>query len=106
MSKVILLSAAWAANDVDLDHLGDDTRPLDAVAGPPPGVHRPAPRPGADTSLVPYAAAPLEVAPGHADVAGRDVAGSRAVDRVSLAAGAVVGAASAALVAGLRRQHR
>ena len=26
MSKVILLSAAWAANDVDLDHLGDDTQ--------------------------------------------------------------------------------
>ncbi len=105
MSKVILLSAAWAANDVDLDALGDDTGRSTLSRAARPVFIAPLAS-GADTSLVPYAAAPLEVAPGHADVTGRDVAGSRAVDRVSLAAGAVVGAASAALVAGLRRQHR
>src|SRR6478736_4819918 len=105
MSKVILLSAAWAANDVDLDALGDDTGRSTLSRAARPVFIAPLAS-GADTSLVPYAAAPLEVAPGHADVAGRDVAGSRVVDRVSLAAGAVVGAASAALVAVLRRQHR
>ena len=45
MSKVVLLSAAWAANDVDLDHLGDDT----GGASPPwrvPCVPRSSPRSG------------------------------------------------------------
>ncbi len=102
MAKVILLSAAWAANDVDLDHLGDDTAALADGACPPSGVHRPAPAP-ADTSLVPYAATPVARA---AVTSQRDEPRSRATDRVSVAAGAVVGAAGALAVTAARRLRR
>ena len=44
MAKVILLSAAWAANDVDLDHLGDDTQ-RSPWRAPCVRLHRPAPCP-------------------------------------------------------------
>ena len=64
MSKVILLSAAWAANDVDLDRLGDDTAALAPVARPASRVRRPAPRPRPTPSLVPYAATPVARAAG------------------------------------------
>ena len=106
MSKVILLSAAWAANDVDLDALGDDTgRSMLSRAARPVFVSPLAP--GADTSLVPYAAAPVSSPHEPSGSGSADApAASRAVDRVSVAAGAVVGAAAAAAVAAARRRRR
>jgi membrane protein len=102
MSRVILLSASWAANDVDLARLGrDDQRSAFARAVRPAFVAPLAAR--ADTSLVPYAAAPVATSP---QAARGGVSPSRASDRVSLAAGAVIGAAGTAAVAGARRLRR
>ncbi|HET9630984.1 MAG TPA: YihY/virulence factor BrkB family protein, partial [Terrabacter sp.] len=87
MSKVILLSAAWVVGDVDLRRLGDDTKRSALARALRPAFVAPLPA-TADTSLVPYAAAPVSA---HRPVPGRRPA-TRALDRVSLAAGAVVGA--------------
>jgi membrane protein len=101
MSKIILISAAWAANDVDLDRLGDDSErsPL-SLALRPVFVAPPAAR--ADPSLVPYAAAPVTTAAPPATRGGT----SRSTDRVSLAAGAVIGAFATLAVRSVRRVRR
>lgn len=101
MSKVILLSAAWVVGDVDLRRLGDDTRRSALARALRPAFVAPLP-PHADTSLVPYAGAP--VATPRPDRARRS--GERAADRVSLLAGAIVGAAGVMAVAGVRRLRR
>lgn len=102
MAKVILLSAAWAANDVDLDHLGDDTQRSPMARALRPAFIAPLRAP-ADTSLVPYAATPVARATGTSQ---RGEPRSRATDRVSVAAGAVVGAAGALAVTAARRLRR
>lgn len=104
MSKVVLLSAAWAANDVDVAALAGDGEPT----GPPRPV-RPAfvaPLPAhADATALPYAGAAPR-APAVADRAGEGPPAARATDRVSLAAGAVIGAAAATAVVTARRLRR
>ncbi|MFM6850995.1 MAG: YihY/virulence factor BrkB family protein [Terrabacter sp.] len=93
MSKVVLLSAAWSANDVDLSRLSDD-------------------RSEAETTS--QQASPVSPAPASPGLAARQVAGTgsredrtaRSTDRVSVAAGAVVGAAAVAVVSGARRLRR
>jgi len=102
MARVILLSAAWAANDVDLDHLGDDTQRSPLARALRPAFIAPLRAP-ADTSLVPYAATPVARV---AVPSQRDEPRSRATDRVSVAAGAVVGAAAALAVTAARRLRR
>lgn len=101
MSKIILISAAWAANDVDLDRLGDDSErsPL-SIALRPVFVAPPAAR--ADPGLVPYAAAPVTTAAPPGTRGGT----SRSTDRVSLAAGAVIGAFATLAVRSVRRVRR
>jgi membrane protein len=76
MSRVTLLSAAWAANDADVATVGVTAEP----------------QPMGPTGAAPYAV-------GLPPRAMR----SRAVDRVSLAAGAVLGAVGAALALTARR---
>ncbi|MEW1954978.1 YihY/virulence factor BrkB family protein [Terrabacter sp. NPDC080008] len=100
MSKVILLSAAWVVGDVDLSRLGDDTGRSAISQALRPAFVAPLP-PDADTSLVPYAAAP--VATPRAVPA---PAVTRRVDRVSVAAGVLVGAAAASVLEGVRRLRR
>jgi membrane protein len=102
MSKVILLSSAWAANDVDLG------RPASAVSAP--SAAQP------DPTRVPYAVSPVAVGPsggrqhgqeqGVSQGDGRERRPSRATDRASLTAGAVLGAAGALAVTGTRRLRR
>jgi inner membrane protein YhjD len=105
MSKVVLLSASWAANEVDLGRLGDDSgRSALARALRPAFTAPPAPR--ADTSLVQYAATPSATPGPDAGGSGGASPASRATDRASLAAGAVLGAAGAAVLAGARRLRR
>jgi membrane protein len=101
MSKVILLSAAWVVGDVDLRRLGDDSKRSALSLALRPAFVAPLP-PGADTSLVPYAAAPAaaRLTPASPERP------TRSLDRVSVAAGAVVGVAAATLVSGLRRLRR
>lgn len=94
MSKVILLSAAWAANDVDTSRLGpavsasDPTRP--------------------DPSRVPDVRSPgtVGVSLGEGRRRGDGWAPSRATDRTSMTAGAVLGAAGALALTGARRLRR
>ncbi|GAA5022906.1 hypothetical protein GCM10023258_13650 [Terrabacter aeriphilus] len=104
MSKVVLLSAAWAANDVDVAALAGDGEPT----GPPRGL-RPAfvaPLPAhADASALPYAGAAPR-APAVADRSGEVPPAARATDRASLAAGAVLGAAAATAAVTARRLRR
>ena len=88
MSKVVLLSAAWSANDVDLSRLTDDASEAETPQQTVPGASVPA-----ATSQVVGAGS-------------RDDRGSRSTDRVSVAAGAVVGAAAVAVVSGARRLRR
>lgn len=87
MSKVILLSAAWTANVAGLG--------------------------SADADMVRYAVepvaseAPVPVVPAAPAASGRVVAeSSRATDRASLAAGAVLGAFALSAVRGVRRVRR
>ena len=117
MSRVVLLASSWAADDVDLATLSDEARrtALAATARPPFLAPLPA---TADLSRLPYAAvAPVarplsdRVAATGSDpqvvgVAPSERRPSRAVDRVSIAAGAVVGAAGAGVAAALRRRRR
>ncbi|ADU47717.1 YihY/virulence factor BrkB family protein [Intrasporangium calvum] len=86
MSRVVLLASAWAANDVDVARL----------AGEEAEVHEGQDAPAAArTTAEPYAA---QLAPGPPP--------SRAGDRVSALAGAVLGAAGALAVAAVRRARR
>ena len=89
MSKVVLLSASWSADDVDLSRLDDE-----GSEGEPTPQH---------------SAPPATSASPGGQVAGggtRAARGSRSTDRVSVAAGAVVGAAAVAAVSGARRLRR
>jgi membrane protein len=119
MSRIVLLASSWAAGDVDLATLSDETRRTALATARRPRFLAPLPA-TADTSLLPYAAGPpvpaaLTSLPASSHTAGRRAAGSasggagssRAVDRVSVAAGVVAGAAGATAVAawrGLRRR--
>ena len=76
MSKVVLLSAAWSANDVDLARSSDGTPPSGAAESEPSAPVTPA--------VVPR------------------VPATRAADRVGVAAGLLVGAATALGVRGIR----
>ncbi len=111
ISRVILLSAAWAAANVDVERLGaanigptlDRIGPADRDGtGPqtPVGATAAIPAPASAPEAPPYAAAP--------GPAGRHTSagGSRAADRVSVAAGAVLGAAATAVVLRTRRRRR
>ena len=117
MSRVVLLSAAWAANNVDVESLGP------AGVGPtvdrlPPADAGPSPaRLEEPTSGAAYAAAaqpPSTASAAHADQLGSSrekfsattQPASRSVDRASIAAGAVLGAAAAAAVTGAKRLRR
>jgi len=108
LSKVVLLAAAWAANDIDLTELGDDSGRSAFSRTVRPAFVAP-PRPSADTSLVPYAAAaprPSAGPSGQVTAPPGPASASRATDRVSLAAGAVVGAAAATAVSVARHLRR
>ena len=89
MSRVVLIASSWAADDVHFAAEPDDGG--DAV---PEGVQRPEPArpPAADRT------------PAVVDL-GDGPRSSRAVDRFSLAAGAVVGAAAVGAVSALRRRR-
>jgi membrane protein len=111
MSRVVLLASAWAADDVDL---ADASVGL-ARAGPPFLGPLPA---TADSSRPPYAGSPPPAQPhspasaaeapaGVPDEADTAVRGSsRNTDRLSVAAGAVIGAAAAGIAAALLRRGR
>ncbi|HET8987495.1 MAG TPA: YihY/virulence factor BrkB family protein [Humibacillus sp.] len=115
MSRIVLLASSWAADDVDLATLTDEARRTALTTTVRPPFLAPVPA-TADPSMLPYAAVPpgpgpLSEAP--ASSGGGTRAGSRssrAVDRVSVAAGAVVGGAvvgaAGAGAAALRRRGR
>lgn len=89
MSKVVLLSAAWAANQVDIAHLADDAAKAAPSAPEPAAVDarsQPTSRDGAATATLSPAAAPA----------------TRATDRVSIAAGVLVGIATTLGARGIR----
>jgi membrane protein len=112
MSRVVLLASSWAADHVDLVTLSDETRRTAlATAVRPPFL---APLPAtADTTTLPYAAAP-PLSRRASETATSPYGGgrvgaphsSRSVDRVSAVAGAVVGAAGVGAVAALRHLRR
>ncbi len=90
MSKVVLLSAAWSADRVDLARLDGEDEPQSGA-----GQQEPAP-----------ATAPAPPAIPAGGTVGSPPRGARSTDRVSVAAGAVVGAAAVAVVSGARRLRR
>ena len=108
MARVILLSAAWAATHLDIASIvsGEVVDPFARVVRPAFVAPLTA---TADTALVPYAGGPPRV-----DSTSRTPAGgaaserepSRAGDRVSLAAGALIGAVGAIGLSALRRVRR
>jgi membrane protein len=110
ISRVILLSAAWASVNVDVERFGAANigPTLDRVTAPDGAAPSLSPPQGAAALSAPpsatagpaYAAEPT--APGRHTSAG----GSRAADRVSVAAGAVLGAAATAAVMGTKRRRR
>ena len=118
MSRVVLLASSWAAGDVDLATLSDEGPRTALATAPRPPFVKPLPA-TVDTTLLPYAgslavAGPLTESPASSGGgagrlcesgagAGRS---SRAADRVSIAAGAVVGAAGAGAAAALLRRRR
>jgi membrane protein len=104
-SRVVLLSSSWAADTVDLATLSDDTRRTALARAIRPPFLAPLPA-TADTALLPYAGmgpsahavpsagATQATTPPMASVStGARPAVSRSTDRLSLAAGAVIGAA-------------
>jgi membrane protein len=114
LSRVVLLASSWAAGDVDLATLSDEVPRTALATAPRPRFLAPLPA-TADTSLLPYAASPpvagpLTVATACSERSSGDAAAgrgsSRAVDRVSIAAGAVMGAVAAGAAATLRRRRR
>jgi uncharacterized BrkB/YihY/UPF0761 family membrane protein len=115
IARVVLLSAAVAANRVDVERLvvhGEVD--ADAALGPAAG-RAPADAPtagGQPPRVAASANPPLDherqrpsESEGHRLVT-RDAPASRSVDRISVAAGAVVGAAAAAAVGAARRLRR
>ncbi|HET7802549.1 MAG TPA: YihY/virulence factor BrkB family protein [Humibacillus xanthopallidus] len=118
LSRVVLLASSWTAGDVDLAALSDEARRHALATAPRPRFLAPLPA-TADTTLLPYAGSPpvagglagspasLRGGAGHVspDAAGA-VPSSRAVDRVSVAAGAVVGAAGAGAVSAILGRRR
>ena len=108
MARVILLSAAWAATHVDIDSVvsGEAVNPFARVVRPAFVASLTA---DADTTLVPYAGGPPRLAtttPEAGGSAASEHEPGRTGDRVSLAAGAVLGAVGALGVSGLRRFRR
>ncbi|MEO6999908.1 MAG: YihY/virulence factor BrkB family protein [Terracoccus sp.] len=108
MARVILLSAAWAATHVDIATIvsGEAVNPFARVVRPafvaPLTVT-------ADTTLVPYAGGPPRVHPATVSDPGSTTfhsEPSRTGDRVSVAAGAVLGALGALGLSALRRLRR
>jgi membrane protein len=91
MSKVVLLSAAWSADRVDLERLDGEDEPQSD------GTVQQEPAPAPSTS---------EPAIQARGTVGGPSRGARGTDRVSVAAGAVVGAAAVAVVSGARRLRR
>jgi membrane protein len=114
MSRVVLLAASWAGDGVDPATVTDEVGRTAQTSAPGAPIRAPA---TAGTSTPTYAASPAPAQPlaepsaswqntaGHAS--GRPIASSsREVDRVSVAAGVVVGAAGAGVAAALlRRRH-
>ncbi|OFE14813.1 hypothetical protein BA895_09070 [Humibacillus sp. DSM 29435] len=108
MARVILLSAAWAATRVDIATIvsGEAVNPFARVVRPAFVAPLTA---GDDTTLVPYAGGPPRVDPTSLPAAGAAASPSgpsRAADRVSMAAGAVLGAVAAIALSGWRRLRR
>jgi membrane protein len=110
MSRIVLISAAWAANDLDV------AAARRATAGEEEPAHGAAAAPlrqGAGVDVAPAGVAvsrragsgapPRQTAYGDHGGAGRGTLDRRAADRVSVAAGAVLGAAG---VLGLRAARR
>lgn len=101
IARVVLLSASWAANKVDLARLaeepatGEEHSQSDDVGWPLSPVEGPARAGVPPAGPVPYAA-------GRAHAASP----SRAQDRVSLVAGVLIGASGVALTSLLRRGRR
>ncbi|MGW5242065.1 YihY/virulence factor BrkB family protein [Monashia sp. NPDC004114] len=112
ISRIILLSAAWAAANVDVERLGAANigPTLDRVGTPDQDLPRPpalsAAAAGAMSAPPPATGAPTYAAPLDATERHTSAGGSRAADRVSVAAGAVLGAAATAAVLGTRRRRR
>ncbi|MDN5764280.1 MAG: YihY/virulence factor BrkB family protein [Humibacillus sp.] len=104
MARVILLAAAWAAAHVDIATIvsGEAVNPFARVVRPAFVVPLTA---TADTALVPYAGGPPRSDPTAAPdpMASTPHESNRAGDRVSVAAGAVLGAVSVLGISGLRR---
>lgn len=111
MSRVVLLSAAWAANNVEVERLGAANigPALDGTRSPDPA--RPSSGPPSADSVAPSRPVSAATAPTHAPApvpGGRRRApgGSRAGDRARVAAGAVLGAAATAAVMETRRRRK
>lgn len=108
MARVILLSAAWAATHLDIATIvsGEAVNPFARVVRPAFVAPLTA---GNDTALVPYAGGPPRVDPTSQPAAGVAASPSgpnRAADRVSVVAGAVLGAVAAIALSGWRRLRR
>ncbi len=88
MARLVLISASWAANDLDS---GAGADPLAELASP--GPQDDAVSPGAGRGIVARARA----------TAGLPTFGARSRDRVTLAAGAVLGACAAVAAGAVRR---
>ncbi|GGN09129.1 hypothetical protein GCM10009721_41250 [Terrabacter tumescens] len=101
MSKVVLLSAAWAANDVDLGRPAEDGSAMST-----PGRGRPLP----GTALSPATTDAGDGSYAVTDPGDRerspDRPSPRPTDRASLAAGVVIGAFAVSAVRGVRRVRR
>ena len=100
MSRVVLLASAWAADDVDLAAVSDEASDAaPAWFGPdfPPLSGT------AALSRQPYAAAATGVQGSSSTADGRS---TRTIDRVSAAAGAVIGAVATATLMGATRLRR
>lgn len=99
IARVVLLSASWAANKVDLARLAEEPGTADEHAQPDDGGGATSAVEGPAPAGVP-AAGPIPYAAGRAG----PVPPSRAQDRVSLVAGAVLGATAVTVARWLRRR--
>jgi membrane protein len=107
ISRVVLLAAAWSANRLDVARIAaGGSEPTWAGAARPAFLASLGAR--ADVSSPPYGAGPsgARAEDGARAATSDHDRGDRATDRLSLAAGAVIGAAGAAAVAGARRLRR
>jgi membrane protein len=95
MSRIVLFSSAWAAGDADLGESGEGVDREADNGGTPDGRLLDDGDAAGDAGAVATVVAPLA-----------RTAPSRTVDRLSVAAGAVVGAVGASAVAATRRRRR